>query len=74
MTLPESCPSRVWICPGCQKPFNQRWLLARHLRTVHRLKKKAADDVAKDSEYVLSPRYLKKDRSLDINPNDYYQE
>ena len=74
MTLPNSFPSRIWVCPGCEKQFRERWLLARHLRTVHRLLKHKADEVATQYEYILSPRYLRRDRLPEINPDDYYPE
>jgi len=73
MSLPHTYPSRIWVCPGCQKQFAQRWLLVRHLNTVHRIKKAKADEVARQSEYVLSPRYMKKPGVLRINPDDYYE-
>lgn len=74
MTLPSTYPSRIWVCPGCQKPFREGWRLARHLRTVHRLKKLKADDIASRSEYILAPRYYKKEELLQINPSDYYED
>jgi hypothetical protein len=74
MTLPNTFPSRVWLCPGCGRQFMQRWLLARHLRTVHRLRKEKADGIAFQCEYVLAPRYVKRSDFLEINPNDYESE
>ena len=74
MTLPASYPARIWVCPGCQRPFQQRWLLARHLRSVHRLRRNKADEIAYQSEYRLSPTYYKKEEALNINPSDYYED
>jgi hypothetical protein len=74
MVLPDKYPARIWVCPGCKKPFSQRWLLSRHLKSVHRLRKNAADEVAIDAEYVLTPRYMKRSQDLHINPDDYYSE
>jgi hypothetical protein len=72
MSLPNHYPARIRVCPVCQKPFNQRWLLSRHLRTVHRLRKTKADEISENSEYLLAPKYLKKNPDLYIKPDDYY--
>jgi hypothetical protein len=47
-------------------------LLSRHLRTVHRLRKTKADEISENSEYLLAPKYLKKNPDLYIKPDDYY--
>jgi len=73
MTLPTTYPSRIWLCPGCQKPFNERWLLARHLRQVHQQRKTIADDIAFRAEYLLAPRYFRR-AALRVNPDDYFQQ
>ena len=72
MTFPKSLPTRVWICPGCASRFGERWLLSRHLREVHRLRKNKADDVAVACEYWLNPSYIKREAAImQINPDDF---
>ena len=51
----EPMPGRIFLCPGCKSRFEKRWLLSRHLKGVHGLGKKKADDLAWNSEYWLSP-------------------
>ena len=71
-TFPRSLPTRLWICPACDSRFNQRWLLARHLREVHGVRKGKADEVAAASEYWLKPSYVRReDAIMEINPEDF---
>lgn len=72
MNFPRSMPTRMWVCPACDSRFNERWLLARHLREVHGLRRGKATDIAAASEYVLNPQYLlKSEHFLKIGPEDY---
>jgi len=72
MTFPRSLPTRIWACPACPSRFNQRWLLARHLRDVHDIRRRKADEIAVDSEYWLRPSYIRREDALmEVNPEDF---
>jgi len=56
--MPESIPSRIYICADCDYRTTERWVLARHLHAVHKYGKRFSRDIASHSEYWLSPRYI----------------
>ena len=71
MVFPQSLPTKIWICPACASRFGQRWLLTRHLREVHGVRKRKADEIAIMSEYWLRPSYIRReDAIIEVNPED----
>ena len=72
MTFPRSLPTKIWVCPACSSRFNGRWLLSRHLREVHGVRKRKADEVAAAGEYWLRPSNIRReDAIMEINPEDF---
>ena len=53
--------TKVWICSRCKNVFGTRWLLARHLKQVHEVPSKNANDEAVLSEWwrVYNPKLSK---------------
>jgi len=51
MTSITDKQTKAWICSKCRAVFNTRWLLSRHLRQVHRIPSKDANNEAMLSEW-----------------------
>ena len=53
--------TKIWLCNRCKNVFGTRWLLARHLKQVHKLSSKGASAEAILSEWwrVYNPRLSK---------------
>lgn len=43
--------TKAWICGRCKSVFFSRWLLSRHLKQVHQVKAKDANNEAMLSEW-----------------------
>ena len=57
----ERVPVRLYCCSLCEYRTPHRWALARHLRLAHKYTKRNAKLVASESEYWLSPHYVRRD-------------
>lgn len=63
---PSMLPARLWICPGCQAKFVERWRLKRHLVLSHDLSERRAWEITDRSEYWLRIRQAEY-----INPAEF---
>lgn len=50
--------NKIWVCNRCRNVFTTRWLLARHLKQVHKIASKEANHEAMLCEWwrVYNPR------------------
>ena len=53
----KTLPARLYICPACGYKTPYRWVLARHLREVHSLRKNDSMAIAQANEYFANPMY-----------------
>jgi hypothetical protein len=56
----KGSPARVYRCPDCGYSTEYRWVLARHLYSVHDYYKRDAAEMAMENEYFLRPMYYRK--------------
>ncbi|MBN2455429.1 MAG: hypothetical protein JXB29_02655 [Sedimentisphaerales bacterium] len=66
----KNLPIRLFICPICRYRSEQRWLLARHLRDVHGLKKRDSMSVAAANEYLANPVTYSRVMDMDYDEDE----